>query len=102
MAAIAIICGFVPTFLLSPFAGVLADRYNRKAMIILADAFIATATVLMALLFLMGYDALWLLFVISAVRALGAGVHQPAVGAILPDLVPAEHLMKVNATNGTD
>ena len=101
MAAIAIICGFVPTFLLSPFAGVLADRYNRKAMIILADGFIATATLIMALLFLMGYDALWLLFVMSAVRALGAGVHQPAVGAILPDLVPAEHLMKVNATNGT-
>lgn len=101
MATISIVCGFVPTFLLSPFAGVLADRYNRKALIILADAFIASATLIMALLFFMGYDALWLLFVMSAVRALGAGVHQPAVGAILPDLVPPEHLTKVNATNGT-
>lgn len=30
MMTISIICGFVPTFFLSPFAGVWADRYNRK------------------------------------------------------------------------
>ncbi|HWI62653.1 MAG TPA: MFS transporter [Symbiobacteriaceae bacterium] len=101
MATIAIVCGFVPTFLLSPFAGVWADRYNRKLLIILADAFIATATLIMALLFFMGHESLWLLFVVSAVRAVGAGIQQPAVGAILPDIVPAEHLTKVTATNGS-
>ena len=30
MMTLYIICGFVPTFLLSPFAGVWADRYDRK------------------------------------------------------------------------
>lgn len=101
MMTISILCGFLPTFFLSPFAGVWADRYNRKALIILADALIAVATLILALLFLAGYEALWLFFLISAIRALGAGIQNPAVAAMLPDLVPAEKLTKVNAAQGT-
>ncbi|KWX72237.1 MFS transporter [Paenibacillus riograndensis] len=101
MMTISIICGFVPTFLLSPFAGVWADRYSRKLLIILSDSCIAAATLVLALLFLMGYDEMWLLFAVSAVRALGTAVQTPAVGAILPQLVPEEHLTKVNGTNGS-
>ncbi|MCE3198838.1 MFS transporter [Paenibacillus sonchi] len=101
MMTISIICGFVPTFLLSPFAGVWADRYSRKLLIILSDFCIAAATLVLALLFLMGYDEMWLLFVVSAVRALGTAVQTPAVGAMLPQLVPEEHLTKVNGTNGS-
>lgn len=52
MMTIAILCGFVPTFLLSPFAGVWADRYNRKMLIILSDSAIALATLILAILFL--------------------------------------------------
>lgn len=101
MMTLFIICGFIPTFLLSPFAGVWADRFNRKNLIILADAMIAIVTLLLAITFLSGYDAPWLLFVISAVRALGAGIQTPAVGAILPQIVPEDKLTKVNGINGT-
>lgn len=101
MMTISIVCGFLPTFLLSPFAGVLADRYSRKALIVLADALIATATLILALVMWSGYDAIWLLFVMSAVRSLGTGIQTPAVGAILPDIVPEDKLTKVNATNGS-
>lgn len=101
MMTISIVCGFLPTFLLSPFAGVWADRYNRKILIILSDSLIAIATLILAILFLMGYDAIWLLFVMSAVRAIGTGIQTPAVGAILPQLVPEEKLTKVNGTNGS-
>src|SRR6478735_3946272 len=62
MMTIAIVCGFLPTFFLSPFAGVWADRYNRKVLIILSDSLIAISTLIMAILFMAGYDALWLLF----------------------------------------
>ena len=41
MMTLYIICGFIPTFILSPVAGVWADRYNRKMLIILADGLIA-------------------------------------------------------------
>jgi DHA3 family macrolide efflux protein-like MFS transporter len=101
MMTISIICGFVPTFILSPFAGVWADRYNRKLLIILSDSLIAISTLILAILFLMGYDSLWLLFVMSAVRAIGTGIQGPAVGAILPQLVPEDQLTKVNGTNGS-
>lgn len=101
MMTISIVCGFLPTFFLSPFAGVWADRYNRKLLIMLSDSAIAIATLILAILFFMGYDAVWLLFVVSAIRALGSGIQTPAVGAFLPQLVPEDQLTKVNATNGT-
>jgi MFS transporter, DHA3 family, macrolide efflux protein len=101
MMTIAIICGFVPTFFLSPFAGVWADRYNRKLLIILSDSLIAVSTLILAILFIMGYDALWLLFVASAIRSIGSGIQTPAIGAILPQLVPEDKLTKVNATNSS-
>jgi len=97
MMTISIICGFLPTFFVSPFAGVWADRFSRKRLIILADAFIALATLILALLFLRGYEALWLLFVVSAIRALGAGVQIPAIGAFIPQMAAGEMLTKVNA-----
>ena len=101
MMTISIICGFLPTFFLSPFAGVWADRYNRKILIMLSDSMIALSTLILAILFLMGYDALWLLFLMSAIRALGSGIQTPAIGAFLPQLVPEDKLTKVNATNGS-
>ncbi len=101
MMTISIICGFLPTFFLSPFAGVWADRYNRKILIVLADSMIAIATLILALLFFAGYKMMWLLFVMSAVRALGAAVQMPAVGAFIPQLVPEDKLIKVNGINGS-
>ncbi|MDA8222004.1 MFS transporter [Desulfosporosinus sp.] len=101
MMTIAIICGFLPTLLLSPFAGVWADRYNRKTLIILSDSMIALSTLILAILFLTGYGSLWLLFVTSAIRALGSAIQMPAIGAFLPQIVPEDKLTKVNATNGS-
>lgn len=100
-ATIAIICGFVPTFLLSPFAGVWADRYNRKLLIVLADGFIALSTLVLALVFLSGYKPIWLLFVVLGIRAVGSAVQNPCINAMLPDLVPSEHLTRVNGINGS-
>src|SRR5690606_11224507 len=101
MMTLYIICGFVPTFILSPVAGVWADRYNRKMLIISADGLIAIATLILAILFLMGFDSIWLLFGIAAVRAFGSGIQMPAVGAILPQIVPKDKLTKVNGANGS-
>ncbi|MHB1454980.1 MAG: MFS transporter [Saccharofermentanales bacterium] len=100
MMTISIICGFLPTFFISPFAGVWADRYNRKTIIIWSDFLIAFSTLVLAILFMMGYDFIWMLFVTSAIRALGTGIQTPAVGAFLPQIVPEEKLMKVNGVKG--
>ncbi|EPR12125.1 MFS transporter [Ruminiclostridium papyrosolvens] len=101
MMTISIICGFVPTFFLSPFAGVWADRYNRKVLIMVSDSLIALATLIMAILFMAGYDSMWLLFVVLGIRALGTAVQTPTVGAFIPQIVPQENLTKVNGINGS-
>lgn len=101
MMTISIVCGFLPTFFVSPFAGVWADRYHRRTLIILADSTIAVSTLVLAILFYMGYGTVWLLFVISAIRAFGTGIQTPAVGAFIPQLVPQDELTRVNATNSS-
>lgn len=101
MMTISIICGFLPTFFISIFAGVWADRYNRKILIIISDSMIAIATLILAILFLNGYDSIWMLFVVLAIRALGSGIQTPAIGAFIPQLVPSDKLTKVNAINSS-
>lgn len=101
MMTLFIICGFIPTFLLSPVAGVWADRYNRKLLIMLSDGMIALATLILAIVFLMGYDSVWLMFLMAAIRAVGTGIQTPAVGAILPQIVPKDQLTRVNGINGS-
>lgn len=101
MMTISILCSTLPTVILSPFAGVWADRYDRKKLIMVSDSMIAITTLLLAILFFNGHRMIWLLFVASSVRALGSAVQMPAVGAYLPQIVPTEHLMKVNGINGS-
>jgi DHA3 family macrolide efflux protein-like MFS transporter len=98
---LAMLCNLVPQVLMSLFAGVWADRHSRKLLIILADGFIATATLVLAISFLLGFRKMELLLVVLAVRALGASVQIPAVNAIYPQLVPEERLTKVQGINQT-
>ena len=98
------ICSYLPQFLISFFAGVWADRYNRKKLIILADGVITIATFIMFWVMPMissDFVLLSALLVISIVRSIGAGVQTPAVNAVIPHLVPAEYLMKYNGINAT-
>lgn len=101
MMTLYIIAGFVPTFLIAPFGGVLADRYDRRMLMVLADAGIALVTLALGLVLASGFDALWLFFAAAAVRSIGQAVQQPAVGAFLPQIVPQDKLMRVNSINGT-
>lgn len=99
--ALSAIFGFLPQAIVSIFAGVWADRINRKVMIIAADLSIALATFGLALLMLSGVDDLWLIFLVMAVRSFGAGVQTPAISALLPQIVPIEKLMRVNGINSS-
>jgi DHA3 family macrolide efflux protein-like MFS transporter len=90
------VAAFLPQGVVSIFAGVLADRMNRKKLIIVADAGIALVTLGLALLMMSGVDDLWILLLAVAVRSVGAGVQTPTVQAIIPQISPANQLMRVN------
>ena len=95
---------YIPQFLISFFAGVWADRYPRKRLIIAADGAIAVATLALVLLLpqISRNETIYVaLVVISAIRSLGTGVHTPAVNATVPQLVAEDYLMKFNGINAT-
>ena len=91
----------LPMFLISPFGGVWADKYNRKYLINIADGAIALASLFMALAFLFDIGSVWLLLTLAVIRGLGQGVQMPAVSALLPQIVPTDKLTKVNGFFGS-
>jgi DHA3 family macrolide efflux protein-like MFS transporter len=99
--ALAAVFGFLPQAVVSIFAGVWADRVNRKVMIILSDSTIALATLGLAFFMLSGVDDLWLIFLVMAVRSVGAGIQMPAISALIPQIVPTDKLMRVNGINSS-
>lgn len=93
------VCALLPTAIILPWGGVLADRHSRKTLIMASDGFIALATLGLAVLYLLGLRQLELLLAVSVVRSIGAGVQTPAVTAIFPQIVPKEELTRVQGIN---
>lgn len=98
---LATLASMLPSIVVSLWGGVWADRYSRKMLIMVADGFIALATLGLAVAFLAGYRQMGLLLAVSAVRSFGSGVQTPAVSALYPQLVPAQHLTRVQGVNQT-
>jgi len=99
--ALAAVFGFLPQAIVSIFAGVWADRVNRKIMILVSDSVIALATLVLAVFMLSGVEDLWLIFLIMAIRSIGAGVQMPAISALVPQIVPTDKLLTVNGINSS-
>ncbi len=97
--AVASIVGLVPQVVLGPFVGPLVDRWNRKRTMILADAGVALATLLLAILFWLGQAEMWHVYAILFVRALGGTFHGPAIMASTSLMVPQEHLTRIQGMN---
>ncbi len=96
--------GCLPQFLISFIGGVWADRYDRKKLIMGADAVIAFVTlILMLTMSFIKKDSVLLgaILFVSVLRSLGTGIQTPAVNAVIPQLVPEEYLMKFNGINAT-
>jgi DHA3 family macrolide efflux protein-like MFS transporter len=99
--ALATLVGMLPQILLGPFAGALVDRWNRRIIMMMADATIAVFTLLLAYLFATDTVQLWHIYAIMAVRALGGAFHFPAMSASTPLMVPEGQLTRVNGLNQT-
>lgn len=82
-------------FLVSPIAGVLADRVDRKALLIATD--LVRAVVVLGFLAVDGPEDVWLLYVLTFLQLAVSGFFFPARNAILPDLVSKRELGAANA-----
>ena len=86
----------LPVALLSPFGGVIADRANRKRVMILADGCAGAFSLILALIIMLGYLNVPLMLLLLAVRASAQAFHGPALTTLMPHLVPERHLMRIN------
>ena len=87
---------FLPSLVLSPWAGVLADRHSRKTICILADISIGAVALGFALLMWVVDVPVWTAILVLLLRSVGQTFHQPALQAMIPQLVPREYLIKAN------
>ena len=97
--SIAAFLGLVPMIILTPFAGVLVDRWSRKALIGIADFLQALVTVVLIFLFWLGSVSIWQVLVLLTLRGIFQAFHSPAVTAIVPLMVPKAKLSRINGLN---
>lgn len=93
-------CACVPTVLLSPIGGIVADRVNKRNIMVILDFF--TAAVILTFFLLMKGGNLILLLTVTLMLLYGiAGAYQPSVQASIPALVDREHSMAANSVINT-
>jgi DHA3 family macrolide efflux protein-like MFS transporter len=95
--AMTAICGFLPQAIISPFGGMLADRYNRKHLSMFADSCIAIATLGLFFYLMTWNNNLKAIYFCAFIRSIGAGIQTPTVNAMVPQIAGKDNLLKVNA-----
>lgn len=99
--ALAGIAGLLPQALFSPLGGTLADRWSRRAILILADTITAACMVVLILLFAANTIELWHIYTLMFIRSSMQAFQQPAAAASTAMLVPEEWIPRVAGMNQT-
>lgn len=79
------------------FAGAASDRFDRRRVMIAANAISGTAIGAIAALSIAGLLKLWQLWLLVAIHGVGVALFIPSAGALVPQLVPSELLVEANA-----
>jgi len=90
---------FIPQIIITPFSGVIADRWNKKAIIAASDSMQAIVTFLLFVFFLFDIQNLWLVLGINTVRASLFAFQYPTVHSLIPAMVPQDKLSRINGIN---
>lgn len=92
----------LPFLLVSPYAGVLADRLDRKMIMLVSDLACATILLLFAGLIVAtkGHPPTWTLFIVVFSTSTVRAFFMPAKNAAIPNLVNSTYLNQANALNG--
>lgn len=85
----------LPPFLVSPVAGVLVDRFDRKKLLVLSD--VLRAVVGLSLFLVNSPERLWIIYVVTVIQFSLSALFEPARSALVPNLLPAEHLLEANS-----
>ncbi len=93
-------CAFLPAILLSPVGGIIADRVNKRNVMVILDFF--TSAVILVFMLLMNEVDLIVLLTVTLMLLYGiAGAYQPSVQASIPALTDTGHIMAANSIINT-
>jgi MFS family permease len=90
----------VPLVALVLIGGVVADRFPRRASMLIADVVRFVSEGLLAVLLLTGSPQLWVFMVLAAVLGAGQAFFNPAMTGLMPEMVSSEHLQAANGLRG--
>jgi MFS transporter, DHA3 family, macrolide efflux protein len=99
--ATASLVGLLPQVILSPLAGTLVDRWNRRITMMVSDSSVAAATVVLVYLFFSGSIELWHVYMLLFVRSAAGSFHWPAMQASTSLMVPKDKLSRIQGLNQT-
>lgn len=92
----------LPFLLFSPYSGVLADRMDRKKIMLVSDLLSGSLLVAFSLMILvLGQPPVWAIFVVAGLLSTVRAFFMPAKNAAIPALVPADDLMRANSLSMT-
>jgi len=87
---------FIPFLLISPVAGVMIDRHNRKLMMMISDLGAGIATLGILTVLYLDIWQFWHMYVASIIFGLGTAFQWPAYSAAISTMIPKEHLGRAN------
>lgn len=90
------LCAFLPTILLSPIGGVLADRFDRRLLMIIGDSFSAIGLIYILVVMLTGDIKIWQICLGVLFSSIFCSLMEPAYKATITDLLTEEQFAKAS------
>ena len=89
----------LPTLLLSPLGGVLADRFSKRTVLRVMQVMMAVPAAVLGILAITGVVATWHVYVLAFVFGIGRALEAPARQSFVPEMVTRENLGNAVALN---
>ena len=93
--ALIMVARFLPSVVMGPLSGVVADRFSRRAIMITAD--LLRALVVLGFLLVRRPDQMWLVYVLTVLQLAFSAFFEPAKTAAIPSIVSDRELLAANA-----
>ncbi len=89
----------LPPFILGPLVGVVADRFDRRKILITSD--LLRSLVVLNFLFIRTEQDIWLLYLLTVLQLSLSAFFEPTRAAVMPGIVARQNLVTANALDGT-
>jgi DHA3 family macrolide efflux protein-like MFS transporter len=88
----------LPRIFLSPIAGTVIDRHNKKWILIIADSVRGISVTLLGIVAISGSIQTWMVLVVGIILGICSSFFNPAIDASIPDIVPKSKVIKANSS----